>query len=119
MRAWTSPRLRRRVPLCRVTTMGGRYDIQRRLIRQAARMAGDSLFERLEEEWLADLSEQTRWMSRLRFLIGCYWASLVISREGLVASIPVAAPPMAEGPTMTVCVQRAFPRFLRETSQTG
>jgi biopolymer transport protein ExbD len=98
--------------------MGGRYDIHRRLIRHAARMAGGSLFERLQEEWLADLSEQTSGMSRLRFLIGCYWASLVISHEGLMPSMPVTRR-TTEAPIMTVCVQRATPLLLRETSPSG
>lgn len=86
-----------------------------RLIRHAARKAGESLSERLQEEWLADMSEQMGWMARLRFLLGCYWASVVISREGLVPSMPITHP-TTEGCTMTQSVEQAIPLFLRETS---
>jgi len=98
--------------------MGGRYDIQRRLIQHAARIAGESLCERLREEWLAALSEQTGWMSQVGFLMGCYWASIVISHEGLVPSTPVSSS-MTEAPTMTICVRHAIPLFLRESSPNG
>ena len=33
------------------------------------------------EEWLADLEYQSGTISRLRFAIGCSWATVVISRE--------------------------------------
>jgi hypothetical protein len=51
------------------------------LIHQAARHAPDSLSERLEEEWLADSVARCRPLSRLRFAIGCCWASKVIAWE--------------------------------------
>ncbi len=41
-----------------------------RMIRQAARDAPPSLSERLEEEWLADLSGLPGPMSRLSFAVG-------------------------------------------------
>jgi TonB family protein len=51
------------------------------LIHHAARHAPDSLAERLEEEWLADLETRTSGVSRLRFAIGCWWATQVIAWE--------------------------------------
>jgi TonB family protein len=51
------------------------------LIHHAARHAPDSLAERLEEEWLADLETRTSGVSRVRFAIGCCWATQVIAFE--------------------------------------
>jgi TonB family protein len=51
------------------------------LIHHAARHAPDSLAERLEEEWLSDLQARTSGVSRLRFAIGCCWATQVIAYE--------------------------------------
>jgi TonB family protein len=48
------------------------------LIHQAARGAPESLSSRLEEEWLADLESRSSALSRLRFAIGCCWATVVI-----------------------------------------
>ena len=61
--------------------------IAHRLIHRAARRAPDSLAERLEEEWLADLAEQHGQLSRLRFGLGCCWATHVIAREQGVAKV--------------------------------
>ncbi len=57
-----------------------------RLIHCAARRAPESLSERLEEEWLADLAERHGGFSRLGLAIGCYWATYTIAREDSVAS---------------------------------
>ena len=52
-----------------------------RLLKHAARRAPAELSARLEEEWRADMAERnTRW-SRLRFALGCCWATTVIARE--------------------------------------
>src|SRR5271167_4997701 len=51
------------------------------LIHQAAWRAPRSLSQRLEEEWLADLAARPSAMSRLRFAIGCCWATQVIAFE--------------------------------------
>jgi TonB family protein len=48
------------------------------LIRHAARGAPASLSSRLEEEWLADLESRSSALSRLRFAVGCCWATVVI-----------------------------------------
>jgi len=51
------------------------------LLHHAARAAPESLAERLEEEWLADLSTRQSGWSRLRFAIGCCWATRVIAYQ--------------------------------------
>jgi hypothetical protein len=49
------------------------------LVRCAAERAPECMSERLNEEWLADLSARATTMSRLRFAIGCCWATRVIA----------------------------------------
>ena len=51
------------------------------LIHQAAHRAPEDLGPRLEEEWLADLESRSAVLSRLRFAIGCCWATLVIAND--------------------------------------
>jgi periplasmic protein TonB len=70
------------------------------LIHHAACRAPPDLSERLEEEWRADLAVRTSTSSRLRFALGCCWATKVIAREYSPASIPVASP--AIGPKVTL-----------------
>ena len=62
--------------------------LARRLIHHAARRAPGPLSERLAEEWLADMSERPRGYSRLRFAIGCCWATSIIAREHSGATAP-------------------------------
>ena len=61
------------------------------LVRRAARTAPSSLSARLEEEWLADMQERTSALSRLRFAVGCYWASVAIGLEHRTAGVAVAS----------------------------
>src|SRR5258708_26252577 len=64
------------------------------LIHQAAHRAAESLSSRLEEEWLADVESRSAAWSRLRFAVGCCWASLVIVHEssrGSAASASISA----------------------------
>jgi periplasmic protein TonB len=68
------------------------------LVHRAARRAPDSLAERLEEEWRADLAARTSPSSRLRFAIGCTWATRVIAREFAVP-VPVANTAVVGGVT--------------------
>jgi protein TonB len=70
------------------------------LIHHAARRAPPDLSERLEEEWRADLAVRSSTSSRLRFALGCCWATRVIVREHCPASIPVASAAM--GPKVTL-----------------
>jgi TonB family protein len=67
------------------------------LIHCAARHAPHSVAQRLEEEWLADLAERPSSMSRLRFAIGCCWATRVIAREHGPAAVPATSPAAAAG----------------------
>jgi TonB family protein len=88
--------------------------IAHRLIHRAARRAPDSLAERLEEEWLADLAEQHGQLSRLRFGLGCCWATHVIARDHGVAALPATSSPMGHGQFMRH-PQDDFPLFTGRT----
>ena len=59
-------------------------DMSARIIRWAAHRT--PLAERLEEEWLADMSERQGWIARLRFALGCCWAGAVISADDGIAT---------------------------------
>jgi TonB family protein len=63
----------------------------RSLVRHAARKAPATLAERLEEEWLADFEERKSGLARLRFGIGCAWATRVIAHEYLEPKVATAA----------------------------
>jgi TonB family protein len=65
------------------------------LIHHAARRAPESLSQRLKEEWLADLSARPEGLSRLRFAIGCCWATQVIALDHQNASVRAASPAVA------------------------
>lgn len=70
---------------------GGLDALSRWLIRRAAGQSPESLSKRLEEEWLADSAERPSAWSRLRFAIGCCWATRVIAREHAPSRLPLAA----------------------------
>jgi TonB family protein len=74
-------------------------DLPGRLIRCAARTAPPALADRLQEEWLADLSVRHSAMARLSFALGCCWAALVIGREYGAAATATAA---AGGPAVVL-----------------
>ncbi len=61
------------------------------LIRRAAGKAPAALSARLEEEWLADLAARHGRAARLRFAIGCCWATRVIAREFSPARVAATA----------------------------
>jgi TonB family protein len=63
----------------------------RSLVQHAARKAPHSLAERLEEEWLADFEGRRSGMARLRFGIGCAWATRVIAHDYLEPKVATAA----------------------------
>jgi TonB family protein len=63
----------------------------RSLVQHAARRAPASLAQRLEEEWLADFEERTSGLARLRFGIGCAWATRVIAHEYLEPKVATAS----------------------------
>jgi len=60
------------------------------LIQHAAHKAPPALSARLEEEWLADLEGHRGGFARLRFALGCAWATRVIAHE-LAAPVGAAA----------------------------
>jgi TonB family protein len=64
--------------------------IARSLVQHAAHRGPASLAERLEEEWLADFEERKSSLSRLRFGVGCYWATHVIAHEYLEPKVATA-----------------------------
>jgi TonB family protein len=61
------------------------------LIFHAARRAPESLSARLEEEWLADLASRSSALSRLRFAVGCCWATMVIASDCPRGRVPAAS----------------------------
>lgn len=52
-----------------------------RMVHYAAGNSPASIGERLREEWLADLTELTGWIARLRFAVGCIWAANTIRHD--------------------------------------
>ncbi len=87
----------------------------RYLIGCAARKAPPGLAERLEEEWLADLTSRRGAFSRILFGLGCCWATRVIAREfGAAAAV---AGRSASGQRLLVGYGgRDFSRFSRRTT---
>jgi hypothetical protein len=60
------------------------------LIQHAARCAPESMADRLKEEWLSDLEARPSGLSRLRFAIGCCWATRVIAYEHQPSGVAVS-----------------------------
>jgi periplasmic protein TonB len=76
----------------------GRWDrVSQWLVHRAASAAPRALVARLEEEWLADIATRPSVFSRLRFALGCCWATMVIAHE-LRAAVPVTS--TATGPNL-------------------
>jgi len=61
------------------------------LIHHAAHRAPESLASRLEEERLEDLESRSSSLSRLRFGLGCCWATMVIVSEYPRSRVPAAS----------------------------
>jgi TonB family protein len=72
--------------------------ISRNLVHHAAQRTPETLSERLEEEWLADMAERPGSFSRLRLALGCYWATHAIAREHSAAARQRVATIAAAGP---------------------
>jgi len=72
------------------------------LIHQAAHRAPESLSSRLEEEWLADLESRSAALSRLRFAVGCCWATMVIVHESSRNRVPAASAAVSAGGVVTL-----------------
>ena len=61
------------------------------LIHHAARRAPEFLSSRLEEEWLADSEFRDSALSRLRFGVGCCWATMVIANDCPRSRVPAVS----------------------------
>ena len=72
------------------------------LIHQAAHRAPEPLISRLEEEWLADLECRFSALSRLRFALGCCWATLVILKDSPRSRIVAAGSAAPAGGIVTL-----------------
>lgn len=66
-------------------------DVTHWLIQHAAHRAPESLSSRLEEEWLADVESRSSSWSRLRFALGCCWATMVIVSEYPRSRVPATS----------------------------
>jgi periplasmic protein TonB len=95
----------------------GTWDQQaaRYLVGCAVRKAPSGLRERLAEEWLADLTVRPGAFSRIRFGLGCCWATRVIAREFGAAA--AAAGSSASGqPLLVAYGGYDFSRLSRRTT---
>jgi Gram-negative bacterial TonB protein C-terminal len=72
------------------------------LIRHAAHRSPPDLAERLEEEWLADLSAQRGALAQLWFALGCCWATRVITLDAIAIRAPAARAATAQGAVATI-----------------
>jgi hypothetical protein len=72
------------------------------VIHHAARRAPDSLSSRLEEEWLADLESRASAQSKLRFAVGCCWATMVIVNDYPRSRVPAVSPVAAARGSITL-----------------
>lgn len=86
-----------------------------RIIRSAASRAPNSLSERLEEEWLAAISEQRGRLRRLSFALGCCWAAIAITRDR--ATVNISGTRSATGDEATAAyAYHAIPSFSRSAT---
>jgi protein TonB len=85
------------------------------LIHHAACRAPESLSQRLEEERLADSAARPSAMSRLRFAIGCCWATQVIALEYQPSSVPVTGS-VVEGKLVRAYAQHRLGHFSSRSS---
>jgi periplasmic protein TonB len=81
-------------------------DLAQWLIQHAARSAPPLLAERLEEEWLADLEARQGFIARLRFGVGCCWATRVIAYEHCAATVSAAAASSTGSKTMSAYLRQ-------------
>lgn len=72
------------------------------LIHHVARRAPEPLSSRLEEEWLADLESRSSALSRLRFAVGCCWATVVIANDCARSRVAAASSAMSAGGIITL-----------------
>jgi TonB family protein len=89
------------------------------LIHHAARSAPELLSQRLEEEWLADLAVRPSAASRLRFALGCCWATRVIAIEHLMSTARLVAPGMEAKAMVASYAHHDLGWFSRRTTALG
>jgi TonB family protein len=95
---------------------GGVDRVSHWLIHHAACRAPESLSERLEEEWLADLEVRCSAASRLRFSLGCCWATRVIVHDHYVSSIAGTTTTIAGARSMLAYAPNRLGSFSRRTT---
>jgi hypothetical protein len=88
--------------------------LTRWLIQHAARNAPASLSQRLAEEWLADLAERRGALARMRFGVGCCWATRVIAHEFSAPKV-LAAASATGNRVMNAYAQHDYSLFSRRT----
>jgi biopolymer transport protein ExbD len=86
-----------------------------RIVQCAARTAPRSLSERLEEEWLAAVSEQPASTARLSFALGCLWAAAAFPKDPVPVSAPVACAAAGGGRAMASHAYYPVPLFSRRS----
>jgi TonB family protein len=98
----------------RLSDAGCTHKLSHWLIHRAARHTPDCLSQRMEEEWLADMAARLSAMSRLRFAVGCCWATLVIAHEH-PSRMPVMSTVVGARPMIAFAHQN-FGKFSRRSS---
>jgi TonB family protein len=88
------------------------------LIHHAARSAPELLSQRLEEEWFADLAVRPSAASRLRFALGCCWATRVIAFEHSMSTAQIVTPGI-EAKAMIAYAHHNLGLFSRRTTTFG
>jgi protein TonB len=99
---------------CSEQPPGWSEGLTRWLIQHAARNAPASLSERLAEEWLADVAERRGALARMRFGIGCCWATRVIAHEFSAPKV-LAAASATGNKVMNAYAQHDYSLFSRRT----
>jgi TonB family protein len=89
------------------------------LIHHAARSAPELLSQRLEEEWLADLAVRPSAASRLRFALGCCWATRVIALEHSLSTARLVTPGIEAKATIASYAHHNLGWFSRRTTALG
>lgn len=89
-----------------------------RVVQRAARCGPGSLSKRLEEEWLAAMSEHRGPMKRFNFALGCWWAAGVIARDRVPAGV-LATPAATAGATMVAHALSPVSLLSRRTALTA
>ena len=79
------------------------------LVQSAARHTPVTLAPRLEEEWLADLAMQSGMLARVRFALGCCWATQVIAHNPAAYDVTAAGMAGGHGAVAALSPHEALP----------